>query len=273
VLNLLKFAGGEPHPSSFWEGTKFRFSASSVAIQYLNALPVTDRNRFRNIILLEDRVAVAWPECHAQGLIPFCQANPLLHIERRVSLWRTVFSTGSSSVFSVARAAPGTIHRLQACQVTKRSLAPWIMEALALPQLGMPPQSFKLILDGEPIPEKSIEVFINVVQRDAAWQTAFEQLCAASTNITKWTKMVGKNGFAVRGFPEALRAIVAGDSIVECNFDPGREWGPAPLVRTGKSWTMWQWEHYWYDHEPRNFETEAPLPTWHNLRLEDALPA
>jgi hypothetical protein len=37
---------------------------------------------------------VAWPQCHAQGFIPFCQRNPKLRIER-VDLWKATLPAAS----------------------------------------------------------------------------------------------------------------------------------------------------------------------------------
>jgi hypothetical protein len=61
--------------------------------------------------------------------------------------------------------------RLRAEDITK-AVGTWVMEALALPSLGMPEDSFTLILDGSPTPKHTSEIFRTVVQRDAAWQTA-----------------------------------------------------------------------------------------------------
>jgi hypothetical protein len=48
-----------------------------------------------------------------------------------------------------------------------------MVEALALPVLGMPSDAFKMTFTHESIPEKTSEVF-NILQRDAAWQTALD---------------------------------------------------------------------------------------------------
>ncbi|CAJ2502578.1 Uu.00g099720.m01.CDS01 [Anthostomella pinea] len=43
-----------------------------------------------------DRVAVARPEQHARGLIPFCQQYPHLRIEQRLDMLRSLFPTPST---------------------------------------------------------------------------------------------------------------------------------------------------------------------------------
>lgn len=275
---MVEFAGGEPAPEIVWEREKFRVSAASVAVHFMANLPTATRSHIRSIVLLEDRAAVAWPQCHAQGLIPYCQENSNLRIERRVSLWRAVFPAGAESVFCVALGdpddvGPNRIDVLRADSITRQGLAPWIMEAIALPQFGMPPQSFSLIIDGEPTSDKSAWVFQSVIQRDAAWQTAFEKHCTRQTEEGQWAKIRENDSFLGNGFPQALRNITSGQyTIVKCNFDPGEEWDPGYFVRKGRNWTRKQWQRNWYDHEPRQFDMDTPLPCWLGLRLEDALP-
>ncbi|KAG7043978.1 zinc knuckle, partial [Colletotrichum scovillei] len=63
---------------------------------YGNALlPAAVRAQVRRIVIEEDREAMAAPECHGRGLIPFCQENPLLCVERRVNLWRNLLQPDS----------------------------------------------------------------------------------------------------------------------------------------------------------------------------------
>ncbi|KAF4880113.1 hypothetical protein CGCSCA1_v000875 [Colletotrichum siamense] len=69
----------------------YRFSAAAAAICFLEAIPHENRTHLRKIILDEKNEAVSNLECHARGLISFCQEYPLLRIERRVSLWRNIF--------------------------------------------------------------------------------------------------------------------------------------------------------------------------------------
>jgi len=70
---------------------KLRFSAAAAAAHFLISLSPTNRQHTRKIVVHEDHFSVARPECHAQGLVPFCQENPALRIERRSNLWKTIF--------------------------------------------------------------------------------------------------------------------------------------------------------------------------------------
>ncbi|KAK0717146.1 hypothetical protein B0T26DRAFT_751240 [Lasiosphaeria miniovina] len=63
----------------------YHFSAAAAAIRFLRSNP-SSRVHVRRILLDEDREAVAYPETHGKGLVPFCAENPHLRIERRVSL-------------------------------------------------------------------------------------------------------------------------------------------------------------------------------------------
>lgn len=65
---------------------KCQFSAATMAIHFLDTLSSHTQLQIRKIVLHEDNRSIAWPECHAQGLIPFCQHNPKLRIVRRVDL-------------------------------------------------------------------------------------------------------------------------------------------------------------------------------------------
>lgn len=94
-----RYNDGQPDdPGTGREGNqgKYRFSAAAAAVKFLSSCPV--RMHLRSIRLLEDKLAVAYPESHAQGLIKFCIENPRLHVERRVDLWRNVFQSGDDEV-------------------------------------------------------------------------------------------------------------------------------------------------------------------------------
>jgi hypothetical protein len=125
--------------------------------------------------------------------------------------------------------------RLRAQHVTRRGLAPWVLEALALQQLGMPKESFTLVLNREPTHKNSERTFATVVQRDAAWQEAFERHCAEKVSAPLWRKIRSTSSFVARRFPGALRDITAGWSIAKCNFELGGEWDPEPLVQTARN--------------------------------------
>jgi hypothetical protein len=257
-----------------WAEQQYRLSAASVAIQFLQRLPSSIRHHIRKIILHEDRVAIAWPECHTQGLIPFCQENPYLHIERRVSLWRNIFPSGSPSLCQVVHDTD-TYDRYDLENLTglrvSRCLAQWLREALALQNMGMPHGAFTLILQCDAISDKTREVF-ELVKSDAAWQTTFE----ACWNDKDADPQL-PTPYITFGFPEMIKGILNGTSLIKLDFDLDNscDVNVEVLISQGSSWSREEWgKHSWLAHRYVRFEPEAPLPsTWLELRKEDLLPA
>ncbi|RGP72912.1 hypothetical protein FLONG3_6550 [Fusarium longipes] len=93
-----------------YTGTRYQyrkmafFSASAVAIRFVNQINKQQRLSMRRIILNEDRPAVSQHMCHAIGLIPFCKEDTKLHVEHCWNLWSTLLlGTMNRSTFSVAR--------------------------------------------------------------------------------------------------------------------------------------------------------------------------
>lgn len=166
---------------------KYRFSAASIAIKFLSSLPSKLRMHLRHVRLLENNVCVGFPESHAQGLIKFCVENSNLRVERRVNLWEAIFkqltsngramhvvndlNSASEVQYLFAKSFGDT--GFHTVSITN-NLALWIMEAAALVPSGMPKDSFTLVLDGAPGDDALMSVFMNHIQRDAAWQRAWE---------------------------------------------------------------------------------------------------
>ncbi|KAI4630143.1 hypothetical protein J4E80_001076 [Alternaria sp. BMP 0032] len=72
--------------NEFFAERNRRFSAAAVAIGYMKRLRPEARKKIRWIVLDEDDDSIAWPECHARGLIPFCRENGHLRIDRRIDI-------------------------------------------------------------------------------------------------------------------------------------------------------------------------------------------
>ncbi|CAA9959436.1 hypothetical protein PTMSG1_02854 [Pyrenophora teres f. maculata] len=139
----------------------------------------------------------------------------------------------------------------------------------------MPAQAFTLVLDGNPTPEATSRVF-EIAQRDAEWQTAFMEAFPPQNvdhGSAGWGKMVANHSYVMRGFPEAIRGITENTSpLISCNFEPARDDKEKHLRKVRPTWTRRDWNAKWYTHKPRSFATEPPLPSWLDLRFEDALP-
>lgn len=80
------FRNPEPGEEDFWERVKYRYSAAAAAVSFLKSTSTQARIRLRRVLIDKDHEAVASPECHALGLIPYCLENPHLRIERRLSI-------------------------------------------------------------------------------------------------------------------------------------------------------------------------------------------
>lgn len=226
------------------------YSAAATAIRFLCSLPRDSRLSIRNIILNEDRAAVAFPEAHGLGLIPYCQENPRLRVERRVSMWRTVFQTETGTFISPAK--PDIYNNGLLAGLISHPVAVWILEALELEPAGMPPGSFLLTFEGD---QACSEVFRTVVQRDAAWQAAVDlslerqilpSLSWVMRRLDGWANHAAETKwYVLEGFPQAVQDIVAAKSIVKCNFDVGEAWDVEKLVEERKNWTMSDWQKRW----------------------------
>ena len=269
-------------PHFYWDKLNYRLSAAAIAVQVLQSLPPSTRSQLRHIVLHEDHVAIAWPECHAQGLIPFCRESPHLRIERRVSLWRAVLAAGPEPLFNLEeriRHMPtyNWDHDAVRSHHVTKCVASWIVEARALKDQGMPSNAFKLALEADGIPERSSEVF-DVVKQDAAWHDAYVRFCAsqapASNPWNWWSEERSIPTYVVQGFPDALRDIVAGTSVVSCDFDVGGacDVDVSALVERARNtgWTLNDWTDSFFNRHGRNvFETQPPLPSWLEIRREE----
>ncbi|KAF2875462.1 hypothetical protein BDV95DRAFT_602892 [Massariosphaeria phaeospora] len=78
--------------ASDYRGLKWYFSAAAVAIRFLGDLPREERLLVRKIILKEEVRSVANPECHSEGLVPFCTENLKMRVEMRASTWTNIFA-------------------------------------------------------------------------------------------------------------------------------------------------------------------------------------
>jgi hypothetical protein len=272
----------EANMYDYFDHIKYSYSAASVTIRFFKSLPANTRARIRNVILREDYESVSNPECHGKRLLPFCVENPKLHVERFVSLWQHAFPV------EVTRSSEYTIHgaftnmhipppewlrddKLASCGVTK-SISKWIAETLLLPSLGLPEGSYTLIFDGEPTPEKSAEVF-DIVQRDAAWQAALD-LCYERGLLPQgsWLDRRLRKGYFYDSLLTAIRNLSEDSALIRCNFNPGLPHSAEDLVDEHHGWSLQDWERGWDTHEPREFQTEQPLPPWHVLRWQRVIP-
>ncbi|KAL6406788.1 hypothetical protein AUP68_09594 [Ilyonectria robusta] len=251
------------------DGLQYRYSAAAVAICFLDSLPASMRPGIRNIVLHEDRRAIAFPESHARGLIPFCKENRLLRIERRVDLWRTIFQAEEMNRLERYRGRGPERDAKFSTYDLCGSLADWLIEAAELPQDGMPPNSFSLVLDGDPATDLCAEIFQKFVHPYAALDRGFEKL--RSQTIVTHRATLESNDLPVResAFGKALRHLVNKTSIVRCNFDPGQLCDFEKILKEADGWDYERWMRTYHSPLPSDFDITPMLPKWHEMLLEN----
>ena len=220
---------------NLWKRIRWRYSAVAVAIQFFKSISYDTRLAIRKVVLNEDRRSVGYPECHARGLVQFCSQWPRLHIERRVNIWRnlvTAHNFESLYVDGLAFPLETVDAQTEAGERNRQSIdrswhqyfgsncAKWITEASVLRSSGMPADSFCLVLDGDPAPDHSSQMF-ELLKDLAAWQVGLDQwYIEKSLNPGILNKRLGFC-YASEVFPQAISDIIEGKSIVHSNFPTG----------------------------------------------------
>ena len=234
----------------YWDGRGVIVSAAACAIQFLSSLPRSIRSELRRIDLIEDRKSVSYPECHARGLIPFCQENEKLRIHSRVDVWWNLLwehHWGKVKVHS---------------RDISRTLAKWMGETMALPLLGMPSEAFMMTFECDSAPEKATEVF-DVLQRDAAWQVALDLSYERQHLPTpSWDDRRRTTGHISDDFPQILKNIVNNDSFIRCDFFPGDPHDPELIVNQHMGKSLDEWEELWRFHTPLKISMPSNRPSW-----------
>ncbi|KAI4665269.1 uncharacterized protein J4E78_002729 [Alternaria triticimaculans] len=255
-------------------GTKYTYSAASTAIYFLRMLPNTLRSEIQNITLLEDRESVAYAKCHGRGFIEFCQSNPKLRVKCVVSLWQNALpvSPEMRTKYMLASQYPDLDYDLSRDRLLpkfiSKALGSWMAEMMALPSLGMPDGSYRLVLDGEPTGDHTSDVF-KAVQRDIAWQSALDEAYSRGLLPTpSWLERRLRVGYLYEGLPDIVGTMSDPQSLITCNFDPGSPLVVADMLKERRTWTPLEWAENWDTHEPGEYQTEAPMAQWHTLRYQ-----
>jgi len=259
--------------TDFWQRVRWCYSAAAAAIQFFKSVPEKTRLGIQNVLLHEDRESVAYPECHALGLIPFCLENPRLRIERRVNIWRTIlpaacFTDLESFVRHDKRGEDGPIFRdISIC------FASWITEALALSAAGMPANSFSLVFDGDPDLERSSALF-EIVKEGVAWQEAHSQWLMQKNMTRGFRERRGNGVYIFEGSLQAISDMVGGKSYIRCNFPIGNLCDVNYFLDICRELPdSRRWYNKWLCYRfPKRFQLSPLLPTWVDLRLEQVIP-
>ena len=254
---------------------RYTYSAASSAIRFLQSISHTTRNAIRNIYVLEDRECIASPLCYGRGLVSFCQENTKLRVTHVVNLWKNAFPVcilDRASYMYAMPDNPPTLDqdRLHARRITE-SVGAWLMEASALPSFGMPCDSYTFILDGSPNVEHTSAVF-RIIQRDVAWHSALDA-CYARGLLPElsWKERRSRPGYTYEGLPDLVQNLSTHGTHIRTNFDLGHPFSFEELIEERQGWSQLDWGDDWGEHEPRDFQTKAPLPPWQTLRWQYAV--
>lgn len=228
---------------------KARFSAAAVAIRFLKRLPVDARRQFRNVTLHEDLAAVGTPSAHVQGLAPFFKENPQLRVERRVSVTRCIVERDrlvGPSLTALFLEEPGDpdfeLCNSMKCYSFSPVLAQWLLDALAVPDAGIPVESFTFVLEGGPFIDFCSDVFQHVVHRDIARHRAYEA-CIQRGFLVRPSNLPQDFGLVLKGFEEAIEHLVNQTSFLRSDFNTGHPWDWEDLVEKNKGLDHLEWMH------------------------------
>ncbi|KAF3033706.1 hypothetical protein E8E11_000609 [Didymella keratinophila] len=240
----------------------YAISAASTAIAFLEPLKPETRRSLRNVRLVEYSEVVAFPECHARGLIPSCRENSDLKVCILSTLW-TCLVIHNLTLFG----KPELGERIEPYMLHK-SIAPWMAEAATLPYLGMPKDQFTLVFDGEPYPELAAEAF-DFVSRASAEQAAMDECQAQGLFAPQsWAQRRAMRNYTSECLPTILKEIANDQGIVCCNSPLWSERDIEQVVSLHADFTLVDWEeddHIWFEND--NFDGIASLPFWKE-RLE-----
>ncbi|KAF2675670.1 hypothetical protein K458DRAFT_471229 [Lentithecium fluviatile CBS 122367] len=226
---------------------EYYFSAAAAAIHFLSNLQSDIRTQIRCIVLNENNRSAVFPESHALGLIPFCEENPLVRVQRLADLWRAVFPDHGKRLI-VPLFLIGSYQQpqkgLEPAQMSS-TLATWIDEAVALQAAGMPAESFWLIFEAHP---SDLQIAFDILKEDAGWQEALEA-CYDRGFVQRPLENAYPNELAHRchisdSFPRNMRAIFTGNSwsYIQMDVVKGDLWDIEPLVQRGRDWSIQKWE-------------------------------
>ena len=217
-------------------------SAASCAIRFLKSLPTSIRSELRQVDLIEDRESVAYPECHVRGLIPFCQKNEKLRIHRRVDLW-----------WNLLWGFHGGIHMMCSSAVVN-TVAEWMVEAMALPLLGMPSRAFKITFeDSESAPDQVCWIF-DVLQRHVAWQVALDLSFERQGLPTPtWNDRRLCAGADYDALPQILQNISSHDSFIHYDALLRSTYDPARIIDQFEGESVTEWQEYRRKHYAPSF--------------------
>ncbi|KAF1843075.1 uncharacterized protein K460DRAFT_368005 [Cucurbitaria berberidis CBS 394.84] len=229
--------------------TKWFFSAAAVAIDFLRRLSFRTRQHMRKITLHEDFKAVSRPECHAEGLIPFCSENPRLRIERRIGFLSNLLPLANHHL---DRRSEDEIWNFIFGGECLEAFVGWVEEVWKLRARGMPTQCFVLVIDGTTSPRESSEAW-EFVKYAAAMQEGMLEYCQRrniSPNPREQDREITFRSYPLpwhlpARFSQTVRAMINGTGCIHFTGDTGEAWDGKAFIEARKDWTVEEWRKEW----------------------------
>ena len=228
-------------------------------------------------MLHEDRPAVACPESHVVGLIPFTSENPNLHISQRLDICRLFLGGHFVEQCNTSHMIREIWKPEYDCTMFEkycpssigRYAGRWITEASALFTNGMPAHAFSMILDGNTAPDQS-GIMFDILKEEAAWQVAQSQWYAKKSLHPGLLVVRAGGHYRSEAFPRVISTIVEGNSWIRCNFDPGAVYDPQLVLERNRDieynaeYPGMRWNMEWMFNVRNRFMPSPPLLS--NLR-------
>ncbi|KAF4441803.1 hypothetical protein F53441_11930 [Fusarium austroafricanum] len=204
---------------------KIAFSATAAAIRFLGRLPLEQRTQIRRLTLQENSKSVNVPSLHAQGLVPFFKENPMLRVERRVSVFGCIYDKNPSLRYTMREwsttdhipypISPGRFNSSVSC---------WLLDALAVLVSGIPAESFTFVLDGGSHGDFCTELFQTYIHKAIAESKAYF-ICLESGIFESFRpEAFHEKEFHYTmdaRFDGAVQHLVNQTSILRSDFNPG----------------------------------------------------
>ncbi|KAI1052385.1 hypothetical protein LB507_007649 [Fusarium sp. FIESC RH6] len=235
---------------------KIRFSAVAAAIRFLGLLPPHQRTQIRTLDLYEDLDSVNKPSLHGHGLVPLLQENPLLQVQRRVSVVNCIMNAcpdvSDIDTLLMPRWGGGP------CGVDPKGFAQelsvWLLDSLVVADAGISTEWYSLFLDSDAYTDECTEGFDKVVHYRIALHHAWNG-CLESGLLTDLSggqvKRMSREYALEDGYENAIMQLVhQTSSVLRCGFSPGLPKDHQWIIDGMKAneegvWNYWDWGLYW----------------------------
>ncbi|KAI4658919.1 uncharacterized protein J4E79_006679 [Alternaria viburni] len=235
------------------------FSATSLAINFLKALPPTDRISHRTtIIIKEDKRGVAYPESHVRGLTPFLLENPHLRVELQVGFWNNLMHPVWLESTKYHRRSQTVIPK----ENMLRPFADFLDELESFSANGVNSNALKVVIEGQ---KTESTLLWEVLKHAASLQEAL-----AESDYMKQHHEIDRglvryepdddetlHDYAMRdrfqlpcdlppSFHAMVRRITLDESFIHFDGDTGVLWASAKEISVRKAWSPQQFYDEWY---------------------------